>query len=134
MISFLHLKYEFLHSCDIWVRYYCPNCLNKLGMKQCNYLNSILGNYLKVLKLHVLILIIFWKNMGKLFKGDIIQGRILIKEIRYILKIQKNTIKSNFETENTNFYSLYKFSTILMCLCIIFQNLPLIFLNLMKKF
>ena len=35
---------------------------------------------------------------------------ILFKEIRYILKIQKNTIKSNFETENTNFYNLYKFS------------------------
>ena len=34
--------------------------------------------------LYVVIFIVFWEKRGKLFKGDITQGRILIKKIRYI--------------------------------------------------
>ena len=36
--------------------------------------------YWKVSKFHVLILTIFWKNGGNYSRGDIIQGRMLIKD------------------------------------------------------
>ena len=41
------------------------------------------GNYLKVSQFYALILTIFWKKGGNHSRGDILQGRMLIKEIRY---------------------------------------------------
>ena len=87
---FLHLKYEFLHSCDIWVSYYCPNCLNKLGMKQCNSLNSILGNYLKQIYSRLLY---FW------FEGF----KIACTDFDHILEKCGETIQGGYYSrEDTN--------------------------------
>ena len=70
----------------IFVNLYVYNLVLEIVAGKTTFFNIFrYQNYLKVSEFYLLILPIFWKKGGNSSRGDIIQGRILIKEIRYMI-------------------------------------------------